>query len=262
MLAVAGWLALRAVRPEGTPVTEAWRTVRTSTQLGLVVLVGIVTTAVLLVEQLRSSGALSYYFFKYVSAIDLVLVTVIALAAAGLAVAVRPSWVPGGGEPLPALVPVLLSGLVVVGAPFLVTPTPTLPGLLDPGREGTAQLSPRSRDQLAGDLLAASAARRQIPVRVVYLATPPSTTVQPLFPARWIWALGSEWSLGADAVGEPLLEPVHSVEQAVPVARALLDNDDTLVVLVRPSAVDQVRAGIADPARGDRVRTWTTTAHP
>lgn len=219
--------------------------------LGLVVIAGTGSAVALALQQLRATGTLAYYFMKYVTAVEVVLVTVLVLSVCALAA----PWLDRpDARARPAYVASVLALAVLMS--LALSPRPIRPALLSDeapatGVRGTSV----ARAQLATQILGASELDVDNAVLVVHA---PGVLTAAALPETWRLAIRQEWSVtaadrAAELTGTPAATPAEVARQA----RLILRRDTSARVLVPPAVVEDVRAGLDGPAMELRVTSWS-----
>lgn len=256
-LAVAGaglCVALlgRGVPLPRTPVDDT--TLRTGF-LAAVPLCGLVTAAAVAAHQLDTPTGLSYYFWKYLTGLELV-----ALVLVAAAVAARPPV----ARPARAMVPVVVSAALALAATqafgYAGPTTPSVETSVAPGiaLNQTAASQTKAPATGAGRLLSAVQVQAAHPhQRVVYLGFAPSDLTYALNAEQWYRALTRTWTAGAAQTGlEPALMAMPTLAEGVTTARRILAHSPDQLVVVGPEMLAPLRAGVTDPAQRRRIVTW------
>lgn len=213
--------------------------------LAAVPVVGAVTTLVLVVMQLVESGEVSYYAQKFMTAVEVVTLCLVAIPLAHLARR-RGGAAAGGWRRLPALVASVVAVLVasqVFGWTFAAVPPP--------GRDGTVQTAAaRGLVDRAADLRRISnpsptadladrvaAAPAGLPVPLVYLDVSPDRPLDPILSAQWYFALTDTWTLEANALADLVRPADRSDEEWARVAEVVLSTRPDVYLAVRPQVV-------------------------
>ncbi|KQY47502.1 hypothetical protein [Cellulomonas sp. Root137] len=207
--------------------------------------------------QLRTTGHLGYYFWKF--AIAWTIFSAVALVAGVVGFVSAPRV---AARPWPRLVRASLA-LVAVGASVLVWGGvhPALPsrGHAAPGIAARVELGATSLappPSAAALLAAASAAPASPERRAVFVTTPVDPGVFGISAAQWYSALTSTWTDEGNVSLSRLGGDVHTPTDAVNVARVILAADPSAAVVVAPEFRDAVRAGLRGDGWGDRVLSW------
>jgi hypothetical protein len=132
------------------------------------------------------------------------------------------------------------------------------PLLLSETDDGTAAIRPPfTRSGMAAGVLAASAGvERTQTFKREYLPLGTGRAVEAFYPDAWYHAVNASLSYDALSRLAVLRTPVNSVEQAVPVARTLLEADSGVTIVVSPKFVDALRKGIGSDILAERVIAW------
>lgn len=227
--------------------------------LGWVVVAGIGTTAVLVVDQLRTTGTVSYYFFKYVEAVELVLVTVVAVGVAALAASLAERGAIGRRRGAGRVARVSAVAGTLVAVPVLLSFGQLAPPATLASHEfGTSAAGPAATRSLTAQQILA-AARMDPPGRPTVMLstiTPPRGDMTPALPQQWLLALTETWTNAAEERGNLMQHRVATTGAVAEMATRLLESYPDLVVLVPPVELDAIAAAVDDPALRGRVRAW------
>jgi hypothetical protein len=254
-LGFAAWL--RTSAPEaacqelGTPVATARSAVR---RLVLVTCAAVGSLAVLVVLQLRTLHAVSYYFFKYFVGCELVLAPVtVAVAAMWVALAL-PTARPGRSW-------LTASGLLCVVATqcWGSVGWQTLAGATPVWHDRTTEGARLPAASVARGVLDAASVDAREAERSEYFAIRASAASGSVLPATWFHALDGGLTTGQQARFGAFMKPVTGVAQAGEVVERLLSQDPGVRVLVAPEYLDAVRGSLGDRALARRVTTWPTS---
>jgi hypothetical protein len=225
---------------------------------GLMPLVGGLVLLVIAYLQVRGTGDVGYYFWKYAIALELLaavvlgaalpwllaprafrtwsLRTVGVLASLGLALAAVQVY------GLPRSLPTSLgTGL----APGAVSRTDYVALAAAPGADARMVLRAVAADSGAPD--------------VPHILVPPTIehAAPPMMLQQWYNALTGRWTLETQDLLVDLPAPNGTdIDSAVANALHILDRDEDAVVVVSPEYVDDVRAAAQTRGWGDRVTTW------
>jgi hypothetical protein len=230
-----------------------------SAGLALVLLAGIVVAAGMGYLQIRETGTLQYYFWKY--AIALQLVATVILVPAVLALIPRVGAERGRRRMLQVAGAVGLGvavfqlyGLAVATGPGGVYAA-AAPGAQ--ARVDQAATLAASHGTAASVIAAVPAALARDDVPVILLPFPSDGAFHAMEPAQWLNALTWHGSERASAL-LPLAGawPEQTVETAVATARAVLAADPDVVVIVGPEFADAVRTAVGDEGWSERVASW------
>ncbi|HEY5506687.1 MAG TPA: hypothetical protein VIK83_04260, partial [Coriobacteriia bacterium] len=110
----------------------------------------------------------------------------------------------------------------------------------------------------AATLLSAARAHAQHgEVPYVLLPFPAAPGIPPMMLSQWFNSLTGGWTERAnDLLRHLSTPPDESQESAVSLAREVFSKDPDAIVVVGPTFVDAVRAGVADAGWADRVASW------
>lgn len=217
-----------------------------SARLGVaaaVVPVGLVTAAALGGVQLYSRGALTYYFYKYLYGLEMMLVVLASATLGALLVwAFRTQSRSGWRSPV---LGVLLTVLAAVGA----LNTDLIPSWIQP----LPSPSDAERQGVASEILRAVRVPHSDDHRALYLAS--ASPVNSTLPALWYLALEGKWTTAADAGAADLggsHPAAHSVARLA--LRWLEKNDGCLVVA--PDVRAAIRASRGGSDLVHRLHSW------
>jgi hypothetical protein len=258
-MAAGGGLVLLAAAAKPRPaLLDASARIR-ALSIGLLLGVGALVAGAIGYLQIRETGGLQYYFWKYVIALQLV-ATVVGVIAV-VALLRRPPVVRGWGRVL-QMVGMIGLGLAVSQSHGLALAGPRggLYSAAAPGAQARfehvatlAEPGPTAATVLA----AVDVAQAQGPVPVVLLPFPSDSTAHSMQSAQWLNAL--TWRLterGNGLARNTPGFPDQTADAAVAAARVLLAGDPDVVVIVGPEFVDAVRAGVLADGWSDRVASW------
>jgi hypothetical protein len=254
LLSLTLLLFQRYVRPRaalGVPAsgTDIWWA-----PLALVAVLGLVAALALIVAQLLTRGSLGYYFFKYVTGFELILVGLLSLLAA-----VR----------LAALSSRLRLTVALVALPLAIG----LAVVLQPARDaGWSALTSESR---VGTGAFTSGAERRLVTRGIVDATAgadpvrnrrilliaPASDQHAFLTQAWFMALTGSWTTRGDDIARTLAQPILTPNDAVRVARSLLMTDPTITMLVPQSELTALRSGLAQSGLAGRIQPTRGSAH-
>lgn len=226
------------------PLERTWK------PLALVPILGCLAGVALLAAQLATLGTVEYYFFKYVAGLELVLVTVLSLVGA-----VRLASIPSRRTRHAAcwgLVPFLV--LFAVG----LQPKRDLGALAltSESRAGTSNIGKASeRSELANMVIAAAREWTRGP-DLTNLVVLPAKAQHGFLAQSWFLGLTGTWTTDRDQASRVLARPIKTTGDAVLVTKSILSKSSTGTVLVPPSALNGVRAGLANPRLASRVHSW------
>jgi hypothetical protein len=216
-------------------------------------LAGVVLAAALLVAQMRATGTTSYYLFKYLMGLELILAAV-ASALCGMLL----SSVGRRVERRAIGVTLAISATVVATQAFGPFPSAD-PLMLSETDGGTAGIqSPYSREAIARGVI--SAARASSPLRSLrqeYLPLGAGRAAQAYYPDAWFHAINVSLTEETGARINALRVPMRGVDDALPTLRELLTEDGELEVVVDPRYVASLRHRLAKPELSSRVVPWT-----
>lgn len=259
--AIACAVAVGARRRGATPGSDnALRTMLTASLPA----VGLVVTALIAYLQIRRVGEPGYYMWKYAIALQLLSVVIIAAAVPALVPRFVRKNLMARGVGVLASCALAAGALQAYGFP-LVLPN-ALGGPLSPGGAARADRVAIAGAPTADAAMLLQAARANLKRSdVPYVLLPfPS---EPLFPAgggippmmlsQWFNSLTGGWTERAnDLLRHLSTPPDESQESAVSLAREVFSKDPDAIVVVGPTYVDAVRAGVADAGWADRVASW------
>ncbi|MEI8082194.1 MAG: cytochrome c biogenesis protein CcdA, partial [Actinomycetes bacterium] len=227
--------------------------------LAIVPLTAIVVGIAIAYTQLRFVNELSYYFYKYVTATELVCLVIVVV---GIGLLMTRRWAVTGRKAT-----ALAAGASVV---LVLAATQAFgysgPDLSSKGVKQTSQGFALRRQiddavanpsQVAQNILAASKLQARFPNdRVVYLATDPDG-FDPRLAQLWNMALNGDWTNATF----PLVDHLYPVMDGktysmVERAKWLLSSSPYVIVAVQPDQLDQVRAGLNDHWLASRVITF------
>lgn len=226
--------------------------------LSLMPLAGTVVALGVAYLQIHHSGHVSYYFWKYVIALQL-LATVMLVAAI---VAILPLSQPVGSRSHRWRQGSSALGLALAVSQVYGLATTSLarfgfgdsaPGAAARSEQSLAFHAPTAT---ARSILESTVAVPQAVVPVVLLPFFPfEGSLHPTQPAQWLNALSGRWSEPTQGLLR-FADATQRPEVAIAVARSVLAADDKVVVLVGPAFFDAVRDGLADDGWSDRIATW------
>lgn len=242
-LAYPAWV--RRFHAEDDGVARRLRT------LWLAPFLGACLGVVLLVAQLLTVGTTSYYFLKYLIGFELILAAFAPVVCGTLLASVTRPMAKRSGMVAAILATLAISqsfGRFPQGDPLLLSETD----------DGTAAIRPPfTRSGMAAGVLAASAGvERTQTFKREYLPLGTGRAVEAFYPDAWYHAVNASLSYDALSRLAVLRTPVNSVEQAVPVARTLLEADSGVTIVVSPKFVDALRKGIGSDILAERVIAW------
>lgn len=234
--------------------------------LGTVLLpgAGLAVAIAVTMLQVRATGDVGYYLWKYAIALQMLTIVVIAATVPLVVRAWRERRVLLRAA---AVVGSVLAGVGVLQVYGLPAPLPTsLGGYVAQG--GNARLDAlalgRSPSADSAMVLAAADAHAEGPdVPHVLLPFPSSPAypqpggVPPMMLSQWFNALTGRWTeRGNDLLRDLAVPEDQSVAEAVRAARAVLETDPDAVVVLGPDYVDAVRDDVRDEGWADRVSSW------
>ncbi|MGN8245657.1 hypothetical protein ACTHAM_002781 [Cellulomonas soli] len=203
--------------------------------------------------QTRSTGALSYYFWKYAIAASVTASSVVAVCVV-LAVVARPNRTraPRLAWPAASVAALVVTQAFGFAAPAHI-PAPFTP--LSPAMPARGALSVGSVDPSAAAQRLVEAARVPAPPLVaghaVLLSDPDAPGLFAAQAGQWYLALTGAWTDGAN----PSLGLLGlTTQEPASMAVTILGADPDAVVVVDPAHVEQVRAAAGPMA--NRVYTW------
>ncbi len=216
--------------------------------------VGVAFAAWIAYVQTRT-GPLSYYFWKYAIALEL-LALVIGSVALAIAMVRTPARATSMRGTLAAAVAVVVLVGVGFGAPYptitTVTHLPESAGLVAHVRLALASMSPSPQIR---ELLAASSAPSPVAQRSVYVPIGNPGMPDSAVLGQWNAALTGTWTDDRNGPIGMLVGSTMSLVGGTAVVRRLLDSDPSLVVVVPPEYAELVRNSVGTSS-AERVRTW------
>ena len=226
--------------------------------MGAVPVVGLAVAAAIAQLQLTTTGALGYYFWKYVLGLELLCVVLLALSFAALLaslgrIASRTSRVLQGAATA-AICFALIQGWGAVSPALGWLRTTAAPGIaaraeLSESADHPPMTAMRIWDPVA---LPRSTACRH----VVYLSFPSDGRIHPIAAAQWLYALTGSWTDEANLTAGYLGPTDQSQERAIAVARNVLERDPIAVVVVGPALHGVIAGDVAADGWQERVVTW------
>jgi hypothetical protein len=218
----------------------------------VVPLLGVGLSSVLLVSQLRSIGTSSYYFIKFFMGFELILAAFVPALCAVLVAAIPRTTRFSRLQTLAGAVAVAMASQAFGRIPGEVPP------LVEVARSGTASVGrPYDAQLMAGGIISAARVTDQgDSARADYLALGPARAAEAFYPDGWYHGIESGLTARSRDRLDLLRSHVETLNEAVPIARELLQGDREATLLVAPEYAGALRAGLGDPALGDRVRSW------
>ncbi|GAY09187.1 hypothetical protein [Pseudonocardia sp. N23] len=210
-------------------------------------LAGVVCSVVLIIMQLAASGAVTYYGFKFMTAVEIVALCVLTvpLAHLGRRITRRRRLL----APPAALLSlaVAASATQMFGWTFATIPqgptggldTAAPAGLVSRELEYRLIASPPSTSDLTTYVAAGVPA---VPGDLVFLDVTDGYPVDPTMAAQWFFALTDSWTLEGNALAGDIQLRGRSPEAWAGVAERLLRTRDDVYVAVRPAEAAQLRA--------------------
>ena len=249
VVACAGWLAVSAWRrpPRPTRATARW--------LALVPAAGLVTLGALAAVQLHTAGTLSYYFWKYGLAVELLSVVPLAAAAPLLLRPSRPATRPRSAAIAASAVACLVASQAfgLFGPGFSRAPV----WHVAPGAERYVQIARQSPATVAASrtLLEIAAHPDAVPsTTLVAIATGPAA-IDPISAQQWLLALTGRWTSATNAEATLLARGDDSLATETRTAQGVLDRDPTARLAVSGGDAAALVAALRDPTRAFVVTT-------
>lgn len=260
LLVVGGYVVLTArswVRSRGvTPVDTRLLQHRIAIP-AVSMATGVASLSVLLVEQMRTLGTTSYYFFKYLLGFELILAALVPALCASLVVVVTR---PCGRRMRGRLASVLVTLLATQAFGHLSLDRALL---FSAGDFGTAQVSPPyNRAGIAHGVLAAASSTISGSVGVEYVPLGAGAAVQAFYPDAWYHAVSVSLTRRAWSRLAVLRHHADSPEAAAALISQLMTSDQSLRVLVDPASVDVLRRGVGSASLARRVLPWASHESP
>jgi len=220
--------------------------------------VGLVVTALIAYLQISRVGEPGYYMWKYAIALQLLSVVIIAAAVPALIRRFDSRNLLMRGAAVVASCALAVAAVQTYGFPAAL-PT-ALGGSLSPGGAARADLVALAGSPIASAATLLSAARAHAQhgeVPYVLLPFPAAPGIPPMMLSQWFNSLTGGWTERAnDLLRHLSTPPDESQESAVSLAREVFSKDPDAIVVVGPTFVDAVRAGVADAGWADRVASW------
>lgn len=245
-LVSVGWVVLGTNRVSA--VSSALRS--TSRWLALVPAAGLVTLAGLAAVQLRADGALSYYFWKFATGVELV--SVVALAS-GIAQAARPRR---ADRPTRTAVPVLASAaacLVATQAFGLFGPGLARLAIapVAPGAERYVQMAHESPATVAtaSHLLEVAAQQRAEPKPRLVVLDAGAAAIDPVSAQQWLLALTGGWTAASNRQASLLGRPSDTLHDLTASAEQVLQADPDARLVVTGNSATMLVAGLSSSTR-------------
>jgi hypothetical protein len=220
---------------------------------------GLLTAAALGVLQIRASGAVTYYFWKFAIGLELVslviavLMVTSALEALPQNVPRHRGWMPLVATALSAVAATQAFGFtgLHLGATHI---SPTADGIVRRGILAQAAASPSATVR---EILAATGTHVANGSHAVYLSPSSDTAIHPVSAQQWFMSLTGAWTVEGNARTSALM-PAPGGGTASDADRALrvLRSDPSSVVIVAPDRLAEVRDGLGDDTLTSRVTTW------
>jgi len=240
--------------PKGAPGGADLRTAA----LALVPIGGTVAAAAIIVDQLRATAKVSYYFWKFAIGLELSCLVILV----GAVVALVTAWPKGSSTRVSRVIAAASGGILVLAASQSF-------GYIGPSlaRYGVArgESTTRMRESAletakapnpTGErLLAALHVQERDRTRsVVFLSYPYDGRTGPQLAEQWYLALtGTSTERSRRVV--LALKVLRSPRSAAALATLILRRDPTALIVVGPWVLDGVR-GATDPAFRDRIVSW------
>lgn len=210
--------------------------------------VGLATAAALAIVQIRANGSISYYGFKFLIGLEIVMLVLLMVPLAQVLAERRRvggrmrGWI---GSAAVALALTQVFGLTV----------PDLTGRgLPPGAEGLKNRAQQIR-VLLDPPVSADLVERAGPTPAYFLDVGSGGTVDPVLAAQWYLALTDTWTAEANSiVSSIVLSPDPLADgSAVDSARRLLAADPAGVVAVRAEYLSRLVTELDSPALSRRI---------
>ena len=224
--------------------------------LAVVPAVALVVAVVIGYFQLQSDDELSYYFFKYVTAVELVCVVILAIGLAAL-VGRRKTVSGWGGSTVLAVASVTL---VLVATQVFGYTGPDMssigvseasPGVAVRRQAADAIEHPSTSAQLLLD--AVELQRQQPDKRVVYVNLPPDGP-GPVLAQMWVMSLSGNWTTSTEPlVGDLFFVTNLKAPDTVSAIKKILWSNPTALVAVPEDRLDQVQMAVADHSLESRI---------
>jgi len=213
--------------------------------------VGIATTRALVALQVAANGHVTYYGFKFMLGMEIVLLALLPLPLVHL-----PDWHPRRRATVTdALASVLIALALTQVFGFAGTNLDEFglgaeaDGAMDRARQSTVIADPPSAAELAARV--AGLQGRVLPAGAFYLDIPSDGRVSTVLAAQWFLALTDTWTLDANAVASDTV--VRDPRQTVAVAVHILESHPGAVVVVRREELDTVRRAVRRPDLMSRI---------
>lgn len=235
-------------RRRGIDVRSAW--------LATLPVTGIVGAGILAGYQLATAGELSYYFWKYLTALELLSVVVLAIGVAALVsrtprrrVARLPTAVTVGALSVAAT---QIFGLAVPDPPSFAIAA-SAPGAL--GRDVSEELI-RQPPLAAGMIEDVDRFSAAFPGRpVFYLSAPSDSRTSGYSMTQWFLGLTDNWTFDAQATVPDSVVEENTVAAAAEATERVLLASPANLVAVGPQLLAPIRQ-LIDPELADRVMAW------
>ena len=251
---------LRRVRHNGTPpdgkrhddagVRLAW--------LAVVPVFGLVLSAILVAKNLAIDQELTYYFWKFLTGVEIVSVVLIAAAATTLIAMLIPVERTRIGRAATIATSILVAlGMTQVFGYAGPWPWPDTKNSVSAGSRLAAQTKGllEGPTGAAANLLAGAVVRPAQPgQRIVFIPIVPGDVVQPDLGYRWHMVLSQTWTTRADTL-DLGIPPILGASQGAAKATSVLMTYPDAVVLIRPDELSAVRSLVAPELR-ERIITW------
>ena len=213
--------------------------------------VGIATATALVALQVAANGHVTYYGFKFMLGMEIVLLALLPLPLVHL-----PDWYPRRRATVTdALASVLIALALTQVFGFAGTNLDEFglgaeaDGAKDSARQSTVIADPPSAAELAARV--AGLQGRVLPAGAFYLDIPSDGRVSTVLAAQWFLALTDTWTLDANAVASDTV--VRDPRQTVAVAVHILESHPGAVVVVRREELDTVRRAVRRPDLMSRI---------
>ncbi|MBN9109910.1 MAG: hypothetical protein J0I34_14130 [Pseudonocardia sp.] len=232
------------------PIVARWATRRPErprlVALVAVPIAGVVCSVVLIAMQLATSGAVTYYGYKFMTAVEIVALCVVAVPLAHFGRRVtRRRWLLAPAAVLSLAV--AASATQMFGWTFATIPQGPTAGLTTAAPAGLVSreleyrliASPPSTADLTTYV---AAGVPDVPGVLVFLDVTDGYPVDPTMAAQWFFALTDSWTLEGNALAGDVRLRGRSPEAWAGVAERLLRTRDDVHVAVRPAEAAQLRA--------------------
>lgn len=236
-------------RTDGTASRTTW--------MATLPIIGLLGAVALAAYQLSSGGEVAYYFWKFVSA--LILASVVLLAACVVGLISRIPVQRGQRVRTVAIAAVLsIAATQVFGIAGPDLPSNTGPVPKAPGAEARGLSEQWIADPFlsANMIMVVDRLSAQFPGRpIFYIAAPTDGRNHPYSSAQWFLGLTDTWSFDAQATVPDAVLRGPSIGNAIAAAQRVLLANERNVVAVGPEIVEEVRRAVG-PEYADRVVSW------